>query len=251
MSYASDTPVSVLKWPQELAPNAQTLHLQSNTTRFVSPFTRGMQTQEMPGGRFRLSFGLPPMRDTATRMARAFLAKLRGGAGRFYFRAEVTAAEIPDTGAAELVSFAALTVDSTALTADGTRCTADATLIPVQFPAAATGATTAAGELIVSTAAPTGAVLVQAGRHISYDGPSGWRRLHLVVDDAVVRRDGTVRIAVEPPIKELPAAAAPLHLTNPSGVFALVDDDQGALALQLGRIAQGIVIDAIEATPPI
>lgn len=249
MSYSADPDVPVLKWPAALRISSHQLHLQSLTARFVSPLSRSVQTQELPGARFRLSFSLPPMRAEQSLALRAFLAKLRGGSGRFYFRAEVTAAEIPSAGAPEIGPTAPLTVDTSLLTADRSTITIDATTIPSPYPATATGNTANPSRIVGTTAQQVGTVMLQAGKHISFDGPSGWRRLHLLVEDAVVQTGGVVNFTVEPPLREFPAAGAPLHLANPTGIFQLVDDDQGLLTRSSSRIVDGLVIDAIESHP--
>jgi hypothetical protein len=251
MSYAADTPITILPWPQTLQPSLMQLHLQSLTARFTSPLTRGVQTQELPGGRFRLSLNLPPMREDKAREARAWFAKLRGGAGRFYFRAEVNGGTIPALFAAEPVNTRALTVDGDTITADlsSTRLTADATQIESPFSAAATGSTADPMVIEATTTAYTGAVVAEVGQHISFDGASGWRRLHVLTEDAIAAADGTVQFTVEPPLREFPMVGSPLHLLCPSGVFMLADDDQGALTLQPGRVTAGITVDAIESYP--
>lgn len=248
--YTNDGDVVIHPWPRVLRPNGQQLDVQSHSARFEAPFSRATQTQELPGGRFTLSVSLPPMKEPAQRVWRAFRGKLRGSAGYFYFRAELVDAELPVLGAAEPAAAAVpLTADSTLLDADSTRITADATEVPGVWPATCTGDDSDPTMIFATSDAPTGWVVLEAGRHVSFDGPSGWRRLHLLLEDAVVLPGGTVAFEVTPPLKEYPLYGAPLHLINPSGVFQLVDDNQGGLAVTLGRVAE-TAVDAVEANPP-
>lgn len=246
--FVHDPAVVPLKWPQELPPTGMTLHLQSNTSRFESPFTRTTQTQELPGGRFTLAATFQPLKDARLRVWRAFLARLRGSAGRFFFRAEIENGAIPDLGAAEPLVTKPLTADSTEILADSSWVRVDATVLQLPTAVAVAGS---AGVTIEAVCTKTpGTVLLQLGRHISFDSPRGWRSLHLLVEDAVVRPGGFVSIRVEPPLPEPPAAGAPLHLRTPTGIFMLIDDDQGAVDIGLGRIAASPSIKAAQARPP-
>ncbi len=239
-------------WPDDLVPSQVQLRLQAHTARFASPYSRSAQTQELPGARFLLSLTLPPRRRDAMRAVRAWFAALRGSVGRFYFRAEhevqLGAYPIPAAGAAEPPALVPLTSDHTGLTVDCTRITVDATVRSDPWPATAAAGTDPA-VLAGTSPGPTGAVVAQAGMHISFDDATGWRHLHLLTADAVVQRSGAVRFAIEPPLRAFPVAGAPIHTRFPSGIFQLSDDDQGAQTLQSSRIASEMIIDAIEARP--
>ena len=58
--------------------------LASNTQLFRSPLTGQTQTLERPGARWTAEYVLPPMKRAQMAEWQGFLAKLRGGAGRFY-----------------------------------------------------------------------------------------------------------------------------------------------------------------------
>ena len=239
---------TILPWPAAILPHQLTLHLQAHTSRFESPFTRATQTQQLPGGRFRLAASFAPaLKASETRLLRAFAAKLRGSAGRFYFGAEVGGSAVPAAGAAD-IALSGLTADNAILTADREDYSADATqwYSSVRALVLAGGSATA----IVASADHQipGTVAIEAGRHLSFDTSDGWRQLCVVTDDAVVATNGRITINVEPPIRVQPAVGAPLHLRAPSGVFALADDDQLQISLTPGIFGQAS-LDAIEALP--
>ena len=236
---------TIIPFPAALCISQMTVHLQAHTSRFESPFRRGVQTQELPGGRFMLSASLAPTNDL-TRTLRAFIAKLRGGAGRFYWPVEVGARFIPAAGAAD-ITLSPLTVDNDRITVNRTDYRADATTWYATTRALALlGGTSRT--IRASTNQPVGAVAVEAGRHLSFDTADGWRQLCVVTDDAIAGADQSVTINVEPPLRTQPAAGAPLHLLSPSGVFQLADDDQGQIS-QVPGYAQGATIEAFEAFP--
>ena len=247
MAFSNDPPIVPLKWPDGIHPNGQELQAAFSTTAFTSPFSRSSQTQELPGGRFMLSATFPPLREELTRRWRAFFGKLHGAAGRFFFRAEITDRPIPDLGAAEPFRLKPLTADSERFTADRTDITIDRTVTVAERRASAIAGSTAS-TIRASTSEGVGSLFLEAGRHVSFDR-DGWRYLGLVVDDVIVQAGGVLQIRVEPPLRALPAAGAPLHIQCPTGIFALTDDDQGRLSVGLGRFASPS-FTAVEAHDP-
>ena len=57
--------------------------LLSNTQTFTSPLSGSVQTVEMPGARWRISFTLANLSEADTAALSAFMVRLRGRAGRF------------------------------------------------------------------------------------------------------------------------------------------------------------------------
>lgn len=57
--------------------------LVANTMSFESPLSGSVQTVEMPGARWRVSFTLENLTEADTALLQAFMARLRGRAGRF------------------------------------------------------------------------------------------------------------------------------------------------------------------------
>ena len=132
MATSFSTVQPIQQWPVDLKPNLMTLHLQSNTSAFVSPYARSAQTQELPGQLFTLALGFPPLNMDKAGQARALLARLRGQAGRFYFPVAIWGRAVPSAYAAEQITVISLSIDNDTLTADSTRVRADATQWPYQ-----------------------------------------------------------------------------------------------------------------------
>ena len=78
--------MTTLTWPtlSVAAPESFTFTLASNTMHFQSPLSGAMQTVEFPGARWKASFTLDSLAESDAALLRAFGAKLRGRAGRFY-----------------------------------------------------------------------------------------------------------------------------------------------------------------------
>lgn len=77
--------MTAIAWPAltRSAPAEFELVLQSNTMVSTSPLSRSVQSVEMPGARWQVSFVLRNLREADTALLQAFCAKLRGRAGRF------------------------------------------------------------------------------------------------------------------------------------------------------------------------
>jgi hypothetical protein len=161
-------------------------------------------------------------------MLRAFFGKLRGGAGRFYFPAYPCRYAPPAMYQPERVTIIPLTADSGTITADTTLITADATTI--QFETTFGVSTCPDNETIVGTLwlnsrrAP-----LEVGGYISWDDASGTRHLHLLVGLEHNTGTGLATLTVEPPMRDVPTPATPMHVHAPSAILGLVDDGQGAL----------------------
>lgn len=66
------------------APSGLTWRLVHNTQTFISPLNGASQTVELPGARWEASLTWANLTDAEIRQVRAWLASLRGRAGRFY-----------------------------------------------------------------------------------------------------------------------------------------------------------------------
>jgi len=217
--------VPIYRWPSDLKPSEITLHLGFNTSTFTSPFTRTTQTLELPGALHELSFSLPVLNAAKQNTARAFLAQLRGQAGRFIFPAYGCRYSPPAMYASERTTVIPLTVDSTQITADSTMHTADETEITYESMFTVTScpdSVTIVGTLWLNS----GKAPLQIGGYISWDDATGWRHLHVITEMVV---SGSCTLTVEPPMRELPTPSTPMHIHSPSGVFRLTSDGEGAL----------------------
>ncbi len=249
MATTFTTSQPIQPWPATLKPSDMTLQLQFHTTSFASPFTRTMQTQELPGALFRLTASFPPMMLERVAPARAWMAKLRGSAGRFYWPANGTNFTIPSAYAAETVHYIPLDASSVGVTADRTDITIDATQIgyaPVFTPdGLSTDRTRLTGTLwLQSNQFP-----LKEGSYISFDDAQGWRHLHIIVGIEFDEDTGKSTVVVEPPMRSMPTPMTAIHVLNPSGVFKLNDDEQGAMRLSPGIIGSMGTIDAMQAFP--
>lgn len=249
MATSFTTSQPVLPWPAVLRPTDMTLQLQFHTSSFTSPFTRTSQTQELPGAIFRLAASFPISFGDKTDITRSWFAKLRGAAGRFYWPANGTDFNIPTAYAAETVHFVGLDVSTTHVTADRIDITIDSTQIayaPVFTPdGLSTDRTRITGTLwLNSNQRP-----LKEGAYVSFDDAQGWRHLHIVVALEHDASTGATAIVVEPPMRSMPTASTAIHVVNPSGVFRLNDDEQGAIRLSPGLVGSLGSIEATQAFP--
>lgn len=239
--------VPIHQWPAQVKPAEVSMHLRFNTSTFTSPFTRTTQTTELPGALHEAEASFPALRPALVPTVRAFISTLRGQAGRFYFPAYTCRYTPPAMYAAERVTLLPLTADNTFITADSTLITADATHIamePLFTVSRCPDAVTIVGTLWLNSRRTP----LQPGSWISWDDATGWRQLHQVVSMEHNVTTGAATLQVEPPMRELPTPATPMHVYAPSGVFKLVDDGQGALR-QAGRQASFTI--ALQEAPPV
>ncbi len=103
--------------------------LRANTQSFQSPLAGSVQTVELPGARWAVSFMLENLDETDAALLQAFFAKLRGRAGRFYLHNLARPQPRGTLTGTPLVKGAAQT--GTALVIDG--CTVGATLLVGDF----------------------------------------------------------------------------------------------------------------------
>jgi hypothetical protein len=245
--FTSSTPPQ--KWPAELKPSSMALNQQSNTSRFSSPFTRTSQTQELPGGLFKLSADFPIVFGAKVGIARAWAAKLRGAAGRFYWPANGRDFNILDANAAQLIRWVPFSADLTVIKCDSTTVTIDADKIiydPIFTPdGLSDDATAITGTLWLNSDRNP----LEVGCFISFDDADEWRHLHIVVDIEHDPLSGAATLTVEPPMRAMPTSGTPIHTINPSGIFAAVNDDQLNLNHRPGSYAEMASLDAVQAFP--
>jgi len=183
----------ILTLPAQPAFARSRFGLLSNTQQFVSPLNRSAQTLELPGARWFGEFTLPPMKRALAAPWQAFLAQLRGGAGRFY-----------------------------AGDPDGKVARGAATGTPLVNGAGQAGVNLATDGW---TASVTG--ILKAGDYVAYDA-GGVRQLHVLTADANSNGAGQATLAIEPAIRTSPADNAALTVSAATCVMRLVDDAQAA-----------------------
>ena len=106
-----------LIWPAGLLPSAMEWGLQANTQSFESPLTGSVQTLELPSPRWLATLTFEHLKDSEAATLQAFLARLRGRAGRFTLHNFARPAPCGTAAGTPLVAGAAQT--GTSLNLDG------------------------------------------------------------------------------------------------------------------------------------
>ena len=158
--------------------------LMSNTKKFESPLNRSAQTLELPGARWFASFTYGNLQEADLRLLTAFLAQLRGQAGRFY-----------------LWDFSRPNPKGTA------------TGTPVVSGASQTGVS-----LVTSGWTPNITVL-KAGDYVGFNG-----ELRMLVADANSNGSGIATLSLDSPMRASPANAAAVTISKPTCKMMLTDD---------------------------
>lgn len=173
------------------------------TQTHESPFDGTVQTLEMPGARWELTATWPTLGPDDRRLMAAFLASLRGRAGRFVFSPAQWSPRRATGGGTPVING--------------------------DFQAGATLSTrgwTALGQAM------------RAGDWLSYVDTRGRRRLHLVLTDASADAVGVAALSISPPIRRAGADGAAVEVTNPSGVFMLPQDEAPQLNIRAPSFGQ-------------
>lgn len=78
--------MTTLSWPTltRSAPRVIDFSLVPNTQSFSSSLSGSVQTVELPGARWKISFTMENLAEADSALLQAFMVKLRGRAGRFY-----------------------------------------------------------------------------------------------------------------------------------------------------------------------
>ena len=164
------------------------------TQTHESPFDGTVQTLEMPGARWELTATWPTLGPDDRRLMAAFLASLRGRAGRFAFSPAQWSPRRATGGGSPVING--------------------------DFQAGAT----------LSTRGWTAmAQVMRAGDWLSYVDTRGRRRLHLVLADASADANGAAALSISPPIRRAGADGAAVDVVAPGGVFMLPQDEAPGL----------------------
>ncbi len=205
--------MTILAFPAEiLGPTNMQLSLRGNTqSGGRSPFDGTEQTLELPGAAwiasltFRLHSGEQAPHAGQAQVLEAFLASLRGRAGRFTWapprRRRGVAQTLPGGQATRQVSGAAQTGSS---------------IVTAGWPASA-------------------ANLYLPGDSIGWLDPTGRAQMHMVTAPAGSTAAGLCTIAITPPIRRSPTSGTPL-LAAPAPVWRLAQD-----APRIGHLPNGMV----------
>lgn len=189
--------MTILTFPTIRRPSRASYRLRGNTQTHRSPLDGTEQTLEMPGAVWELTVSWESLDATDTRVLAAFLADLRGAAGRFYYSPAVWSPRRAAGGGTPVVN----------------------------------GAGQSGAALITDGWTPSAQVALP-GDWLSFDDSFGRRRLHMVTATAAANGSGQATIAITPPIRRAPADNAPVEVVAPSGVFRLPTDDAPEMQLR-------------------
>ena len=173
------------------------------TQTHESPFDGTLQTLEMPGARWELTATWPTLGPDDRRLMAAFLASLRGRAGRFAFSPAQWSPRSATGGGTPVIN----------------------------------------GDFQVGSALSTRgwtalAQVMRAGDWLSYVDTRGRRRLHLVVADASADASGVAALSISPPIRRAGADGAVVDVVAPAGVFMLPQDESPQLNIRAPSFGQ-------------
>lgn len=184
--------MSILTFPTlSRTPSNASFRLRGNTQTQRSPLDGTSQTLEIPGSRWEITVSWESLKEADWRILAAFLAKLRGRAGRFTFSPAIFA---PRRG-----------------TGTGT---------PVF-----NGAGDIGDSVYITGWTPSAPAVFLTGDWFSYVDTGGRQRLHMVTADVGAAGGGGANVEITPPIRVAAAASAPLEIVAPVGVFMLTADD--------------------------
>jgi hypothetical protein len=159
----------------------------TNSQTFRSPLSGSVQTLELPGARWRVTLTFNNLKRAERAALKAFLAQLRGPAGRF-----------------TLHNFAEPTPQGAA------------TGTPLVNGASQTGAS-----LATDGWTPNITGILKAGDYFAVGG-----ELKIITADASSNGSGQATLEFEPPLRASPADNASITTSQPTATFMLQDDDQ-------------------------
>lgn len=178
--------MTILNLPENFPVHSFSFQLETNTRQSVSPFNRVTQTKELAGPRWKTKIKLITSKRDVVAETKAFLLKLRGGAGRFWF------------------------YDFAGKTAMGT-----ASGLPVINGAGQTGRSLNTGGWTANE------TVLKAGDYFQLGS-----ELKMVTDDVTSDGSGDAVVNFEPPVRTSPADGEALIVEQASCVMRLEDDNQ-------------------------
>ena len=181
--------MTILTFPGIRRPSGASYRLRGNTQTHRSPLDGTVQTLEMPGAVWELTVSWESLNSDDIRVLAAFLANLRGSAGRFYYSPASWSPRRATGGGSPLINGASQS--GSTLATDGW---------------------TASGQAM------------RTGDWLSYEDTLFRRRLHMVTADTNANGAGQASLPITPPIRRAGADNGAVEIVEPSGVFRLPDD---------------------------
>lgn len=201
--------MTILTFPTIRRPSGASYRLRGNTQTHRSPLDGTTQTLEMPGAVWELTVSWENLSGDDQRVLAAFLAQLRGAAGRFYYSPAAWQPRRATGGGTPLINGASQS-----------------------------------GASLVTDGWSASVQVMRAGDWLSYDDTSGRRRLHMVTADVSSNGSGQTTLAITPPIRRAAADNAAVEVAAPSGVFRLPDDAAPEMSIRppmLGSVTMTMV----------
>ena len=186
----------VLTFPTIRRPSEAAEKLIGLTQVHESPFDGTMQTLEMPGARWEFTVTWQILSPDDRRELAAFLARLRGRAGRFTYGPVWSPRRAVGGG-------------SPVINGSGQ-----------------------SGEVLSTIGWAANAQAMRAGDWLSYADPAGRQRLHQVVADATADAAGVAALIISPPIRRAGANGVAVEVTAPIGTFMLPQDEAPSLNIR-------------------
>lgn len=179
--------MSTLTWPAALVPNALEWALTANTQQFRSELNGAVQTNALPGDRWSCNMTFANLIGTDARTLMAFLASLRGQAGRFYLKPFDHATPVGTAAGTGLVN----------------------------------GASQTGSTLVTDGWTPSQAGLLLPGDYFQVGS-----ELKMITATIASDSGGNATLSFVPPLRTSPANDAAIITTNPTCIMALADGDQ-------------------------
>ena len=179
----------VLTFPTIRRPSEAAEKLIGLTQTHESPFDGSMQTLEMPGARWEFTVTWQTLSPDDRRELSAFLARLRGRAGRFTYGPIWSPRRAAGGG------------------------------VPVINGAGQSG------EVLSTGGWTANAQAMRAGDWLSYVDLGGRQRLHQVVVNASANASGIAALTISPPIRRAGSNGAAVEIAAPIGAFMLPQDE--------------------------
>ncbi|GAB6125033.1 hypothetical protein [Humidesulfovibrio idahonensis] len=194
--------ITRLTWPSlKMRPISWSWRTIANTQTWTSPLNGSEQTAELPGARWWFRVGYQNMREDDWRMVDAFLAQLRGMAGRVLLS--------PLHGEAPR---------------------GVATGLPIVYGADQLGRSMATSGWTANTAH-----ILRVGDYFSVPTLSG-PELKIITADVASDAAGKATLTFEPPLRNSPDNGASITVADPVCPMRLKDGDQGEFALTNMRL---------------
>lgn len=200
--------MTILTFPTINHPSQITWRLRSSTQTQRSPFDGTVQTLRLPGERWEASLSWDTLKEDDWRVLTAFVSRLGGMAGRFYYGPFHAERRATGTGA------------------------------PLMNGSIQTGSAVSIKGWDASAQA------FRVGDFLSYNDANGRPMLYQVTADSAASAGGVATVSIAPPVRRSVPDGTAIQIANPTGVFMLLTDDSsttfrpgrfGAMTLEIAE----------------